>query len=213
MRLRDEERTHGTCFCSTEKGRCDLAMRGMLKLEEWQDKKKGYKLLGKFCSVCFPFRCSLRDIVICLATYIKIANNYLSHVLENRLRTQSDTLNCINHNTQSVTQRYQANGSHCEAKAVLTCPKPNLKVNLVPRPKHNTAFLGFTRVNNQGERNNTSKEILKSVRAEECFSIKKQKYASKQRNLFQQSNMEERQIFRGFFWFSAGKYPPVYADF
>ncbi|GFX21506.1 hypothetical protein TNCV_1399201 [Trichonephila clavipes] len=27
-------------------------------------------------------------------------------------------------------------------------------VNLVPRPKHNTEFLGFTQVNNQGERNN-----------------------------------------------------------
>ncbi|GFV54500.1 transposable element Tcb2 transposase [Trichonephila clavipes] len=56
-------------------------------------------------------------------------------------------------------------GSHCEAIAVLTCPKPIPKVNLVPRPKNNTAFVGFTRVNNQGECN-TSKEMLKSVRVE-----------------------------------------------
>ncbi|GFY32873.1 hypothetical protein TNCV_4024971 [Trichonephila clavipes] len=30
----------------------------------------------------------------------------------------------------------------------------NSEVNLVPRTKHITAFVGFTRVNNQGERNN-----------------------------------------------------------
>ncbi|GFW85467.1 hypothetical protein TNCV_145121 [Trichonephila clavipes] len=53
---------------------------------------------------------------------------------------------------------------------VLTCPKPIPKVNLVPRPKHNTAFVEFTRVNNQGERN-TSKVILKSVRVEEWNKI------------------------------------------
>ncbi|GFU89205.1 hypothetical protein TNCV_2896531 [Trichonephila clavipes] len=53
---------------------------------------------------------------------------------------------------------------------VLTCPKPIPKVNQVPRPKHNTAFVGFTRVNNQGERN-TSKEMLKSVRVEEWNKI------------------------------------------
>ncbi|GFT13587.1 hypothetical protein TNCV_3830621 [Trichonephila clavipes] len=53
-----------------------------------------------------------------------------------------------------AAQRYQANGSHCEATAVLTCLKPIPKVNLVPRPKHNAAFVGFTRVNNQTERNN-----------------------------------------------------------
>ncbi|GFX28650.1 hypothetical protein TNCV_4860141 [Trichonephila clavipes] len=35
---------------------------------------------------------------------------------------------------------------------VLTCPKPIPKVNLVLRPKHSTAFVGFTPVNNQGER-------------------------------------------------------------
>ncbi|GFU12919.1 hypothetical protein TNCV_1678271 [Trichonephila clavipes] len=52
-----------------------------------------------------------------------------------------------------AAQRYQANGSHCEVKAVLTCPKPIPKVNLVPRPKRTTAFGGFTRVNKQGERN------------------------------------------------------------
>ncbi|GFW27540.1 hypothetical protein TNCV_163801 [Trichonephila clavipes] len=45
-------------------------------------------------------------------------------------------------------------GSHCEAMVVLTCLKPIPKVNLVPKPKHNTAFVGFTRVNNQGECNN-----------------------------------------------------------
>ncbi|GFY36022.1 nose resistant to fluoxetine protein 6 [Trichonephila clavipes] len=38
--------------------------------------------------------------------------------------------------------------------SVLTCLKPIPKVNLVPRSKHNTAFWGFTRVNNKGERNN-----------------------------------------------------------
>ncbi|GFV40722.1 hypothetical protein TNCV_5055021 [Trichonephila clavipes] len=51
-------------------------------------------------------------------------------------------------------QRYQANGSHCEDIAVLKCPKPITKVNLVPRCKHKTAFVGFTPVNNQGEHNN-----------------------------------------------------------
>ncbi|GFU33368.1 hypothetical protein TNCV_4362061 [Trichonephila clavipes] len=50
--------------------------------------------------------------------------------------------------------------------AVLTCPKPFLKVNLFPRPKYNIAFVGFTRVNNQGERN-SPKEMLKSDRVEE----------------------------------------------
>ncbi|GFV61414.1 hypothetical protein TNCV_2215281 [Trichonephila clavipes] len=53
---------------------------------------------------------------------------------------------------RSAVQRYQANGSHCEVMAVLRCPKPISKVNLVPKPRHNTAFVGFTRVNNQGER-------------------------------------------------------------
>ncbi|GFV19122.1 hypothetical protein TNCV_3223401 [Trichonephila clavipes] len=57
---------------------------------------------------------------------------------------------------QEAAQRYQT-GSHCEAMAVLTCLKPIPKVNLVPKPKHNTAFVVFTRVNNQGERN-TSKD-------------------------------------------------------
>ncbi|GFX48925.1 hypothetical protein TNCV_2797171 [Trichonephila clavipes] len=54
----------------------------------------------------------------------------------------------------AAAQRYQANGSHCEAMAVLTCPKPIPKAILVPRPKHNKAFGGFTGVNNQEERNN-----------------------------------------------------------
>ncbi|GFV05253.1 hypothetical protein TNCV_224661 [Trichonephila clavipes] len=54
--------------------------------------------------------------------------------------------------------------------AVLTCPKPIPKVNLVPRPKHNPAFVGFTRVNNQVERN-TSKEMLNSITAEEWNKI------------------------------------------
>ncbi|GFT41871.1 uncharacterized protein TNCV_1667261 [Trichonephila clavipes] len=38
--------------------------------------------------------------------------------------------------------------------AVLTSPKQIPKVNLVPRPKHNAAFVELTRVNNQGKRNN-----------------------------------------------------------
>ncbi|GFX61652.1 hypothetical protein TNCV_2590951 [Trichonephila clavipes] len=46
--------------------------------------------------------------------------------------------------------------------AVLTRPKTIPKVNLVPRPKHNTEVVRFTRVNNQGERN-TSKKMLKYV--------------------------------------------------
>ncbi|GFW92848.1 hypothetical protein TNCV_1736411 [Trichonephila clavipes] len=54
--------------------------------------------------------------------------------------------------------------------AVLTCLKPIPKVNLVLKPKHNTAFVGFTRVNNQGERNR-SKEMLKSVIVEEWNKI------------------------------------------
>ncbi|GFU18671.1 hypothetical protein TNCV_1352541 [Trichonephila clavipes] len=44
--------------------------------------------------------------------------------------------------------------SHYEAMALLTCPKSIPKVNLVLRPKHRTAFVGFTPVNNQEERNN-----------------------------------------------------------
>ncbi|GFV45318.1 hypothetical protein TNCV_2037711 [Trichonephila clavipes] len=54
--------------------------------------------------------------------------------------------------------------------AVLTCPKPIPQANLDPRPKHNAAFVGFTRVNNQDERN-TSKEMLKSVIVEEWNKI------------------------------------------
>ncbi|GFV87870.1 mariner Mos1 transposase [Trichonephila clavipes] len=50
--------------------------------------------------------------------------------------------------------------------AVWTCPKRILKVNLVPRPKHNTAFVGFTRVTSQGKRNNIQ-GMLRSVRGEE----------------------------------------------
>ncbi|GFW32964.1 hypothetical protein TNCV_1775291 [Trichonephila clavipes] len=45
---------------------------------------------------------------------------------------------------------YQANGLHCEAMDVLPCPKPIPKVTPV-RPKHNTAFVGLTRVNDQEE--------------------------------------------------------------
>ncbi|GFU67819.1 hypothetical protein TNCV_4528881 [Trichonephila clavipes] len=71
---------------------------------------------------------------------------------------------------QDEAQRYQVNDSHCEAMAVLTCPKPIPKVNLVSRPEHNTAFVRFTGENNQGERN-TSKEILRSVRVEEWYKI------------------------------------------
>ncbi|GFT06475.1 hypothetical protein TNCV_3356081 [Trichonephila clavipes] len=40
------------------------------------------------------------------------------------------------------------------AHTVMLCPKPIPQASLVPRPKHNTAFVGFTRVNNQGESNN-----------------------------------------------------------
>ncbi|GFY08062.1 hypothetical protein TNCV_1354791 [Trichonephila clavipes] len=54
--------------------------------------------------------------------------------------------------------------------AVLTCSKPIPKVNLVPRPKHNTALVGLTRVKNQGERN-ASMEMLRSVRVEEWNKI------------------------------------------
>ncbi|GFU65622.1 hypothetical protein TNCV_635451 [Trichonephila clavipes] len=57
--------------------------------------------------------------------------------------------------SRGASQRYQGNDSYCE---VIVKPwlfsdmsKPIPKVNLVPRPKHNTAFVGFTRVNNQGE--------------------------------------------------------------
>ncbi|GFW81685.1 hypothetical protein TNCV_2883591 [Trichonephila clavipes] len=66
----------------------------------------------------------------------------------------------------STAQRYQAN---CEAMAVLTCSKPISKVNLVPRPKHNTAFMGFIRVNNQGDRNNIqgNAQICQSRRMEQ----------------------------------------------
>ncbi|GFS61020.1 hypothetical protein TNCV_4955531 [Trichonephila clavipes] len=59
--------------------------------------------------------------------------------------------------------------ANCEAMAVLTSPKPIPKVNLVPRPKHNKAFVGFTRMNNQGECNNIqgNAEICQSVRMEQ----------------------------------------------
>ncbi|GFX25000.1 hypothetical protein TNCV_1279361 [Trichonephila clavipes] len=55
-------------------------------------------------------------------------------------------------------------------RSVPTRLKPILKVNLVPRPKRNIAFVGFTRVDNLGERN-TTKEMLKSVRVEEWNKI------------------------------------------
>ncbi|GFV51744.1 uncharacterized protein TNCV_1321001 [Trichonephila clavipes] len=51
-------------------------------------------------------------------------------------------------------QRYQANGLHCETIAILSCPKPIPQVIPVLRPKYNTIVVRFTRVNNQGERNN-----------------------------------------------------------
>ncbi|GFU04102.1 hypothetical protein TNCV_862601 [Trichonephila clavipes] len=72
--------------------------------------------------------------------------------------------------TATSAKRYQANGSHCEAMVVLTCPKSIPKINLVPTPKYNTVFVGFTRVNNQEERN-TSKQMHKSIRVEECNKI------------------------------------------
>ncbi|GFU42541.1 hypothetical protein TNCV_4556571 [Trichonephila clavipes] len=53
---------------------------------------------------------------------------------------------------------------------VLTCHKSIPKVNLVPRPKHNTAIVGFIRGDDQGEHND-SKEMLKSVRVEERNKI------------------------------------------
>ncbi|GFV74303.1 hypothetical protein TNCV_5127461 [Trichonephila clavipes] len=70
-------------------------------------------------------------------------------------------------------QRYQADGSHCEAMAVLTCPKPIPKVNVDPRPKHNTAFGGLTRVKNQGERKNIQgdAQICQSRRKEQNINI------------------------------------------
>ncbi|GFX60877.1 hypothetical protein TNCV_1311701 [Trichonephila clavipes] len=51
-------------------------------------------------------------------------------------------------------QWYQTNGLQCDAMAVLPCPKPITQTITVPRLKHNIAFVRFTRVNNQGERNN-----------------------------------------------------------
>ncbi|GFU91545.1 hypothetical protein TNCV_2543111 [Trichonephila clavipes] len=60
---------------------------------------------------------------------------------------------------QRKGKRYHANGSHCEAMAVLACPKPIPKVNLVPRFKHNTAIVGFTRVSNQENKIDKIKRI------------------------------------------------------
>ncbi|GFW19506.1 transposable element Tcb2 transposase [Trichonephila clavipes] len=73
------------------------------------------------------------------------------------------------HHLIATAKRYEANGSHCEAMAVLICPKPIPKVNLVPRSKPNTAFVGFTRVNNQVERNNIqgNTRICQSKRMEQ----------------------------------------------
>ncbi|GFV56091.1 hypothetical protein TNCV_4524131 [Trichonephila clavipes] len=41
-------------------------------------------------------------------------------------------------------------GTKQMAHIVKPCPKQIPKVNLVPKPNHNTALVGFTRLNNQG---------------------------------------------------------------
>ncbi|GFX95582.1 hypothetical protein TNCV_4825971 [Trichonephila clavipes] len=96
-----------------------------------------------------------------MITYVITSGNTVSYVRLSFTRSEAREL--------TGAQRYQANGSHCEAMAVLTCPKPIPKVYLVPRPKRNTAFVGFSE-NNQGECN-TSKEMLKSLRVEEWNKI------------------------------------------
>ncbi|GFU00860.1 hypothetical protein TNCV_4819911 [Trichonephila clavipes] len=47
-----------------------------------------------------------------------------------------------------TAKRYQANGSHCEDMAVLTCPKSIPKGNLVPRPKYNYCGISNNSNNN-----------------------------------------------------------------
>ncbi|GFU72118.1 transposable element Tcb1 transposase [Trichonephila clavipes] len=44
--------------------------------------------------------------------------------------------------------------------AVVLCPKRFPDAILVPRPKHNTEFVGCTRVNNQGERNDNEEAAV-----------------------------------------------------
>ncbi|GFU38201.1 hypothetical protein TNCV_2432461 [Trichonephila clavipes] len=45
----------------------------------------------------------------------------------------------------------------------------NSEVNLVPRPKHNAAFVGFTRVNNQGESSLKDAAILGTIPVKETL--------------------------------------------
>ncbi|GFW38386.1 transposable element Tcb2 transposase [Trichonephila clavipes] len=75
------------------------------------------------------------------------------------------------HTLYSTAQRYHANGSHCEAMVVLTCPKPIPYGYLVSRPKRNIAFVGFIQVNNEVERNNIrgNAQICHSRRMEQSF--------------------------------------------
>ncbi|GFV29516.1 hypothetical protein TNCV_4489701 [Trichonephila clavipes] len=57
-----------------------------------------------------------------------------------------------------VAQRYTKQMAHIEKSlgsyGWFDMSQTNSEVNLVPRPKHNTTFVGFTRVNNQRESNN-----------------------------------------------------------
>ncbi|GFT81813.1 hypothetical protein TNCV_4336611 [Trichonephila clavipes] len=54
----------------------------------------------------------------------------------------------------------QRNGLYCEIITVLPRPKTIPEAIPVHRLKHNTAFVGFTRVNNQEERNNVQGKAL-----------------------------------------------------
>ncbi|GFV08071.1 hypothetical protein TNCV_1047001 [Trichonephila clavipes] len=82
---------------------------------------------------------------------------------------------------------------------VLPCLKPKPQPIPVPIPKLNAAFVRFTRVNNQGERNNIQK-MIKSVVVEEWNKITSDmtiKLIESLPNMLPQKASESTQTFGG----------------
>ncbi|GFW25808.1 hypothetical protein TNCV_1310681 [Trichonephila clavipes] len=88
-----------------------------------------------------------------------------------RVHTSKDKIEhkSIQIDSPSCNKQQKGTNQMAHIVTVMTCPKPIPKINLVPRPKHNTAFVGFTRVNNEGEHNDNQRntQINQSIRMEQ----------------------------------------------